>query len=104
MPSASVAVRTAPTSWPAAVFSGTLRAAVGAENAGKLLKTWKTSETPYMGWREIHPKLVPLLRGPWPLPEELGRPGRTPALVPSARDDGPGANASVPSWSQPVQG
>ena len=53
--SASVAVRAAPTFWPAAVFSATLRAAVSAENAGGLLgtttaaATWKTAESPYMG-------------------------------------------------------
>ena len=77
--SASVAVRAAPTFWPAAVFSATLRAAVSAENAGGLLgtttaaATWKTAESPYMGRvMEFSEVAESLLRGPSPLPERLG--------------------------------
>ena len=104
--SASVAVRAAPTFWPAAVFSATLRAAVSAENAGGLLgtttaaATWKTPESPYMGRLVVVPTLVPvLLMGPWLVKEELGRPTRMLGDAPSARP-----NSSVPSWSQPVRG
>ena len=68
--SASVAVRAAPTFWPAAVFSATLRAAVSAENAGGLLgtttaaATWKTPESPYR--RLLTPDVIWALakRGP----------------------------------------
>ena len=60
--------------------------------------TWKTSESPYMVWVNVFIPEVPLSRGPWPLPEELGRPSRTRA-APSCR-----ATAPVPSSSQPVQG
>ena len=69
-PSSSVAVSAAPTFWPAAVFSATLRAAVSAENAGGLLgtttaaATWKTSESPYRGEFWKFERLVWPLRGP----------------------------------------
>ena len=90
--SASVAVRTAPTSWAAAVFSGTLRSAVSAENAGGLLgtttaaATWKTAESPYMGRVVVVVATLPLSMGPWPVIEEFGRPTRVPPELPSARD------------------
>ena len=50
-PSLSVAVSTPPTSWPSAVFSATLRAAVDEGNVGALLVTTgaataKSSERP----------------------------------------------------------
>ena len=78
-PSLSVAVSTAPTFWPAAVFSATLRAAVEAPNVGALLVTTaaptsNTSERPYMGRLSVVGTAFPLLRGPWPLAVELGRP------------------------------
>ena len=39
--------------------------------------TWKTPESPYMGWVEAGATTEPLPMGPWPVTEELGRPTRT---------------------------
>ena len=107
--SASVAVRAAPTFWPAAVFSATLRAAVSAENAGGLLgtttaaATWKTAESPYMGRVLAVPVTALLLRGPWRALEELGRPTFVPPAAPNPCEMEP-SSASVPLCSQPVKG
>ena len=110
--SASVAVRAAPTFWPAAVFSATLRAAVVPENAGGLLgtttaaATWKTSESPYMGRVAVlgTSSAVLLLRGPWlTAEEELGRPTITSVLA-RALDLSNRSKYSVPRSLQPVRG
>ena len=80
---------------------------VGAPGAvavltGGAVLTWKTSESPYMGRVALPPALELEERGPWLLPEELGRP--------TVVGFGPSAcellmmNDSVPSWSQPVKG
>ncbi len=109
--SASVAVRAAPTFWPGAVFSATLRAAVAEGNAGGLLMstsaaTWKTAESPYTGsWKPGTWALL-LLRGPfWGLllpGTPRSTTGLLPSELPSAREKT--LKASVPSCSQPVQG
>ena len=66
--------------------------------------TWKTPESPYMGWVEAGPTPLSLPMGPWPVTEELGRLTRTfPWVTPSALEE-VSKNASVPSWSQPVRG
>ena len=107
---ASVAVRTAPTFWPAAVFSATLRAAVEEENTGGMLvstaaATWKTAESPYRGRRNMVGWMYALLlpRGPSPPEEELGRPRRT-ELVPSASESASPRAPRCRRDSQPVQG
>ena len=108
---ASVAVRAAPTSWPAAVFSARLRAAVAEGNAGGLLMstsaaTWKTSESPYTGRWEPGTWATLLLRGPYRGLSLPGTPrsttGLLPSELPSAREKTL-PKASVPSCSQPVK-
>ena len=83
--SKSVAVRTAPTSVPAAVFSASSRTAVDMGNVGSLLApstpTPKTAESPYMGRLVAGSVKLPAM-GPWPVSEESGRPTVT-TLAPS---------------------
>ena len=90
-------------SWPAAVFSATLRFAVDEGNVGALLGTTaaataKSSERPYRGWVSEGESAKLLLMGP-SVPNELSGAPSTGEPEPRASPDN-----SVPSWSQPVQG
>ena len=77
-------------------------------SVGGAAATWKTAESPYMGRSlvGVAPALGLLMGPSCMVEEELGRPTRTMSLdEPSATDTGvDAANASVPSWSQPVRG
>ena len=107
-PSLSVAVSTAPTFWPAAVFSATSRSAVDDENVGSLLVTTaatsKTAESPYMGRVLVSAVKLPH-KGEWPEEEELGRPTVTVLSdEPSPYDSPLPPKSSVPLLWQPVKG
>ena len=65
--------------------------------------TWNSAESPYMGCSLVIPVTPLLLRGPWPLMAELGRPSFAPPAAPNPCEMEP-SRASVPSWSQPVKG
>ena len=71
------------------------------QSAGSV--TVKTCESAYMGRVKVSSIFWPLLRGPSPVPDELGRATVTSPPLPRARD-WLLTKASVPSSSHPVRG